>query len=135
MVRKAWGAALLVVLVLITASSAQAEPAAQSATSPAAVPSVWRATLIGLAVGAGAGAGVGWMRSNFHAAECATLACKHTLEVGTMTPIGAVVGAGLGFLLHQHHDSRDAKTSRSTSFALTPSYSSTQKGIFMRALF
>jgi hypothetical protein len=136
MVRKARSAGVLFgVFMLITASSVSAQTTARSVPPDDTGRSLWRATLIGLAVGAGVGAGVGWMRSDFHKAECATLDCNHVLETGALTPIGAAAGAAIGFLLHQSRTGGASKTTRATSVILTTSYSSTHKGVFVRTEF
>jgi hypothetical protein len=134
MVRKARSAgALLAAFILITASSARAQSIARTAPPDDTGRSVWRTTLIGLAIGAGVGAGVGWMRSDFHKAECATLDCNHVLETGALTPVGAAAGAAIGFLLHQSRTGGASKSTRATSVILTTS--PTQQGVFVRTVF
>jgi hypothetical protein len=117
----------------LVAASAAAQSAAQSSTNENG--SALRTTLIGLGVGAAVGGGVGWMRSDFHKAECATLACDHKLEAKSLTPIGAAAGAAIGFLLHHSRQGGQPAPSRTTNVLLTTSYSPARRAIFMRAEF
>lgn len=137
---------LVVALVMASASGAAAQEPMPSASGSH---SIWRDVLIGGVVGTGFGAGVGAMRKNFHTAECAVLACNPVLEADTLAPIGAAIGAFGGWLTHvvrNHMTGRSsqralpgaapaARSSRATTFVVTPTYSPDRKGIHLRAQF
>jgi hypothetical protein len=135
MKRTAQSVGFVLVFVLVIASSAFSQTRT-STTEPADEGhSMWRNVLLGFGVGAGAGLGVGWMRSDFHRAECATLSCDHTLEAKTLAPIGAAAGAAIGVLLYRSGHGGPAKASRPSAIIVTPSYGATRKSILLRALF
>jgi hypothetical protein len=135
MKRTAQSVGFVLVFVLVIASSAFSQTGTATTEPADAGHSIWRNVVLGLGVGVGAGLAVGWMRSDFHKAECATLSCDHTLEAKTLAPIGAAAGAAIGFLLYQSGHGGPAKAGRPAAIILTPSYGATRKAILLRALF
>jgi hypothetical protein len=128
--------AVSIVAVTATSVGAQSGATVDPAPKAASAHSVWFDTLVGLAIGGGIGIGAGAARKNFHTAECAVLAtpsadfpraCDHSLEVATLAPAGAAIGAAVGFLVYH----RGQEGAHSSSVVVSPTFSRTTKAMLV----